>query len=137
MNKVFISCPISLLCATRSSSATLGISPPVASTPVSSGLPCPSRGFLHSLRVLYNILEEEGGGQVHVHDIEGLWGGPSILAGVPQALRDATASSGGYLSFPRLVKGLTQALRAADPQEAATHKKRGEFQTFGKSLGTV
>ncbi|XP_040179440.1 suppressor APC domain-containing protein 2-like isoform X2 [Rana temporaria] len=107
-----------------SSSATLGSPPSVAPTPVSSGLPCPSRGFLRSLRVLYNILEEEGGGQVHVKDIEGLWGGPSILAGVPQALRDATASSGGYLSFPRLVRGLTQALRAADTQEAATPQKK-------------
>ncbi|XP_072285826.1 suppressor APC domain-containing protein 1 isoform X1 [Pyxicephalus adspersus] len=107
------------------SSPTLDTSSSVDPTPVAPGLPCPSRGFLRSLRVLYNILEEEGGGRIHIQDIEGLWGGPSILAGVPQALRDATASSGGYLSFPRLVRGLTQALRIADSQEGATHKKRG------------
>ncbi|KAM8953581.1 suppressor APC domain-containing protein 1 [Pelodytes ibericus] len=100
-------------------------------TPSSSPLPCPSRGFLRSLRVLYHILEEEGGGRVHVQDIEGLWGGPSILSGVPQALRDATASSGGYLSFPRLVKGLTQALRAGETQ---THRKGGRSVARSQSI---
>ncbi|XP_063287474.1 suppressor APC domain-containing protein 2-like [Pelobates fuscus] len=102
--------------------------------PVSSPLPCPSRGFLRSLRVLYHILEEEGGGRVHVQDIEGLWGGPTILSGVPQALRDATASSGGYLSFPRLVKGLTQALRAAEPQDTQTHRRGGKGVTRSQSI---
>ncbi|KAM9326948.1 suppressor APC domain-containing protein 1 [Gastrophryne carolinensis] len=123
MNKVFVSCPTSPLCAPRPSSVPLGTRPSVTPTP--SALPCLSRGFLRSLRVLYGILEEEGGGRVHVEDIEGLWGGPSILAGVPQALRDATATSGGYLSFPRLVKGLLQVLRAVDSQEMVTLRKRG------------
>ncbi|OCT67912.1 suppressor APC domain-containing protein 2 [Xenopus laevis] len=95
------------------------------SVPCPSLQSCPSRGFLHNLRILYRILEEEGGGQVHVQDIENLWAGPSILSCVPQALRDATASSGGYLSFPRLVRGLTQALRAGESQETDTRKKRG------------
>ncbi|XP_044162618.1 suppressor APC domain-containing protein 1 isoform X2 [Bufo gargarizans] len=107
------------------SSTNVGPSPPGAPAPGSTAFPCPSRGFLRSLRILYHILEEEGGGRVHVQDIEGLWGGPSILAGVPQALREATASSGGYLSFPRLVRGLTQALRAGDPQDTAAPRKRG------------
>ncbi|XP_053329029.1 suppressor APC domain-containing protein 2-like [Spea bombifrons] len=115
-----------------SSSPLAPSSSPLA--PSSSPLPCPSRGFLRSLRVLYHILEEEGGGRVHVEDIEGLWGGPSILSGVPQALRDATASSGGYLSFPRLVKGLTQALRATEPQEGRTRQRGGKGVTRSQSI---
>ncbi|XP_068106505.1 suppressor APC domain-containing protein 2-like [Hyperolius riggenbachi] len=125
MNKVLASCPTSPLCTPSPSSAPPVTTSSGAPAPISAGPPCPSRGFIRSLRVLYNILEEQGGGRVHVQDIEGLWGGPSILAGVPQALRDATASSGGYLSFPRLVRGLTQALRAGEPQGTVTHRKRG------------
>ncbi|XP_075690598.1 suppressor APC domain-containing protein 1 [Rhinoderma darwinii] len=125
MSTLLVSCPTSPLCTPSPSSTNVGPSPPGALAPGSTAFPCPSRGFLRSLRILYHILEEEGGGQVHVQDIEGLWGAPSILAGVPQALRDATASSGGYLSFPRLVRGLTQALRAGDPQDTATPRKRG------------
>ncbi|XP_077142052.1 suppressor APC domain-containing protein 2-like isoform X1 [Ranitomeya variabilis] len=125
MRASFVSCPTSPLCNPSPSSSNVGPSLPGALAPGSAAFPCPSRGFLRSLRILYHILEEEGGGRVHVQDIEGLWRGPSILAGVPQALRDATASSGGYLSFPRLVKGLTQALRAGDPQSTAAPRKKG------------
>ncbi|XP_056395876.1 suppressor APC domain-containing protein 1 isoform X1 [Hyla sarda] len=125
MSAMLVSCPTSPLCTPSPSSANVGPFPPGAPAPGSAAFPCPSRGFLRSLRILYHILEEEGGGRVHVQDIEGLWGGPSILAGVPQALRDATASSGGYLSFPRLVRGLTQALRAGDPEDTAPPRKRG------------
>ncbi|XP_066437719.1 suppressor APC domain-containing protein 2-like [Eleutherodactylus coqui] len=125
MSTLSVSRPTSPLCLPSPSSTNVGPSPPSAPAPASTAFPCPSRGFLRSLRILYHILEEEGGGQVHVQDIEELWGGPSILAGVPQALRDATASSGGYLSFPRLVRGLTQALRAGDPSNTAAPRKRG------------
>ncbi|XP_075042694.1 suppressor APC domain-containing protein 1 [Mixophyes fleayi] len=126
MNTMLDSCPTSPLCGpSPSSSSTVGPTPPGAQGPESSPLPCPSRGFLHSLRILYAILEEEGGGRVHVQDIEGLWEGPSSLSRVPQALRDATASSGGYLSFARLVRGLTQALTTGEPQDTATARKRG------------
>ncbi|KAM4697115.1 suppressor APC domain-containing protein 1 [Rhinophrynus dorsalis] len=118
MSSLLLHCP---------SSPPLAPSPSSIPTfaPCSTPLPCPSRGFLRSLRVLYNILEEEGGGRVHVQDIEGLWAGPSILSWVPQALRDVTVSSGGYLSFPRLVRGLTQALRAGEIQEKDTPRRRG------------
>ncbi|KAG8448651.1 hypothetical protein GDO86_015650 [Hymenochirus boettgeri] len=112
---------------------------PYPSTPPSATMPsstatftlspsprcCPSRGFLRSLHILYRILEEEGGGKVHVQDIEGLWAGPSCLSGVPQALRDATATSGGYLSFQRLVQGLLQALSAEESHQTDTKKRRG------------
>lgn len=125
MSTLLVSGPTSPLCTPSPSSTNVGPYPPGAPAPGSTTFPCPSRGFLRSLRILYHILEEEGGGRVHVQDIEGLWGGPSILAGVPQALRDATASSGGYLSFPRLVRGLTQALRASDPQDTAPPRKKG------------
>ncbi|XP_069798833.1 suppressor APC domain-containing protein 1 isoform X2 [Dendropsophus ebraccatus] len=125
MSTMLVSCPSSPLCTPSPSSTNVGPSPPGAPALGPTAFPCPSRGFLRSLRILYHILEEEGGGRVHVQDIEGLWGGPSILAGVPQALRDATASSGGYLSFPRLVRGLTQALRAGDPQDTAAPRKKG------------
>ncbi|XP_026576214.1 suppressor APC domain-containing protein 1 [Pseudonaja textilis] len=96
--------------------------PPIAEDP-----PPPPRGprlprpFLRSLRVLFEILDDQRRGTVHISEIESRWGrggcgvvapqeDQEIPAGVLQALQRVAEPCGGFLSFPRLVAGLSIAL---------------------------
>ncbi|XP_040180395.1 suppressor APC domain-containing protein 2 [Rana temporaria] len=69
------------------------------------GLP---RAFLHSLRTLFDILDDERRGYVHIHEIETRWRGADtreLPPGVLQCLRKV-APPNGYLTFDRFVLGL-------------------------------
>ncbi|XP_077868657.1 uncharacterized protein LOC144359395 [Saccoglossus kowalevskii] len=73
------------------------------------GLP---RSFVSSLRILFDVLDEEGKGMVHLSDIESRWQGDGIQelpSGVLEALRKVTPKN-GYLSFERFCAGLKIAL---------------------------
>ena len=67
--------------------------------------------FLSSLRVLFDILDEERTGYVRVGDIESRWnnGVAGLPKGIPEALHKVTPPS-GKLSFDRFVAGLKIAL---------------------------
>ncbi|XP_078502163.1 suppressor APC domain-containing protein 2-like isoform X2 [Lissotriton helveticus] len=84
-----------------------------------------SRAFVRSLRTLFNILDDQRTGSVHLSEIESRWGrrggnewpqakeggGDALLLPVVlDSLRQVAAPCGGYLSFPRLVAGLRIAL---------------------------
>ncbi|XP_034277441.1 suppressor APC domain-containing protein 1 isoform X1 [Pantherophis guttatus] len=115
--------------------------PPIAEDPPPSGPRLP-RPFLHSLRILFEILDDQGKGIVHISEIESRWGrggsgvapqvDQEIPAGVLQALQRVAEPCGGFLSFPRLVAGLRIALLqtedggAAEEEEA--EKGRGAAQ---------
>lgn len=82
------------------------------------GPECPElpSGFLQSLRPLFDIMDAEQRGSVHVLEIESRWrsgggcgGAPALPPGVVQCLRGAAPAS-GYLTFDRLVAGLRSAL---------------------------
>ncbi|XP_072309197.1 suppressor APC domain-containing protein 2 [Eucyclogobius newberryi] len=64
------------------------------------GLP---KAFLHSLRTLFDILDDSGRGYVHISEIESRWQGADT--GVLGCLRTA-APPHGCLSFQRFVAGL-------------------------------
>ncbi|XP_062929952.1 suppressor APC domain-containing protein 2 [Mobula hypostoma] len=76
------------------------------------------RGFLHSLRTLFDIMDDERRGSVHVLEIESRWrrggAGQALPPGVLQCLRRAAPAS-GYLTFERLVAGLRSALLSPGP----------------------
>ncbi|XP_028575673.1 suppressor APC domain-containing protein 1 isoform X1 [Podarcis muralis] len=107
--------------------------------------PPPARGtrlprpFLRSLRTLFEILDDQRSGTVHVSEIESRWGrggcgvsppGDSercpLPGGVLQALQQVAEPCGGYLSFPRLVAGLRIALLRAEEEEEKEVEKAGE-----------
>ncbi|KAJ6652942.1 hypothetical protein lerEdw1_010300 [Lerista edwardsae] len=88
------------------------------------------RPFLRSLRTLFEILDDQRNGTVHLSEIESRWGhggsGVSpreekercqLPAGVLQALQQVAEPCGGYLSFPRLVAGLRIALLRAEEED--------------------
>uniref|UniRef100_A0ABM5FIG7 Suppressor APC domain-containing protein 1 n=1 Tax=Pogona vitticeps TaxID=103695 RepID=A0ABM5FIG7_9SAUR len=117
--------------------------PPLPTNPEN---PAPSLGtrlprpFLHSLRTLFEILDDQRSGTIHVSEIESRWGrGGSgvrpqgdqeraqLPSGVLQALQQVAEPCGGYLSFPRLVAGLRIALlRAEEEEDRAEAEKAGE-----------
>ncbi|KAK7895197.1 hypothetical protein WMY93_020522 [Mugilogobius chulae] len=69
------------------------------------GLP---KAFLHSLRTLFDILDDSGRGFVHISEIESRWQGADtrdLPAGVLGCLRRVTPPH-GCLSFERFVAGL-------------------------------
>ncbi|XP_033846286.1 suppressor APC domain-containing protein 2 [Periophthalmus magnuspinnatus] len=69
------------------------------------GLP---KAFLHSLRTLFDILDDSGRGYVHISEIESRWQGAGtqdLPAGVLGCLR-RVAPPHGCLSFERFVAGL-------------------------------
>ncbi|XP_071981567.1 suppressor APC domain-containing protein 2 isoform X2 [Engystomops pustulosus] len=69
------------------------------------GLP---RAFLHSLRTLFDILDDERRGYVHIAEIESRWRGADtreLPPGVLQCLRKV-APPDGFLTFERFVVGL-------------------------------
>ncbi|XP_050776863.1 suppressor APC domain-containing protein 1 [Gopherus flavomarginatus] len=98
--------------------------PPAAPEDPALGLaPRLPRSFLRSLRTLFEILDEQRHGAVHLSEIESRWGrgGPGLSPpggaqhehlppGVLPALQQVAGPSGGFLSFPRLVAGLRIAL---------------------------
>ncbi|GCC21443.1 hypothetical protein chiPu_0019915 [Chiloscyllium punctatum] len=78
------------------------------------------RSFLHSLRTLFDILDQEGRGSVELREIESRWPGEgrreaALPPGLMGCLRRAAAPS-GRLTFPRLLAGI----RAALQQEAGS-----------------
>ncbi|XP_072405977.1 suppressor APC domain-containing protein 2-like isoform X2 [Chiloscyllium punctatum] len=78
------------------------------------------RSFLHSLRTLFDILDQEGRGSVELREIESRWPGEgrreaALPPGLMGCLRRAAAPS-GRLTFPRLLDGI----RAALQQEAGS-----------------
>ncbi|XP_032067371.1 suppressor APC domain-containing protein 2-like [Thamnophis elegans] len=109
--------------------------PPIAEDPPPSGPRLP-RPFLQSLRILFEILDDQRQGTVHISEIESRWGrggsgvAPSgdhqeIPAGVLQALQRVAEPCGGFLSFPRLVAGLRIALLQAEGEGAAEAEAEG------------
>lgn len=93
------------------------------------------RPFLRSLRTLFEILDDQRSGTIHISEIESRWGrgGSGVTpqggkeqcqlpAGVLQALQQVAEPCRGYLSFPRLVAGLRIALIRAEEEE----EKAGE-----------
>ncbi|KAF7236198.1 Suppressor APC domain-containing protein 2 [Varanus komodoensis] len=96
------------------------------------------RPFLRSLRTLFEILDDQQSGTIHVSEIESRWGrgGSGVTAqgdrercqlpaGVLQALQQVAEPCGGYLSFPRLVAGLRIALLRAEEEEEAEKAREG------------
>ncbi|XP_072344189.1 suppressor APC domain-containing protein 2 isoform X1 [Scyliorhinus torazame] len=70
------------------------------------------RGFLHSLRTLFDILDDERRGSVHILEIESRWqdgSGRALPPGVLQCLRRVAPAS-GYLTFHSFVSGLRSSL---------------------------
>ncbi|XP_051522543.1 suppressor APC domain-containing protein 2-like isoform X1 [Myxocyprinus asiaticus] len=73
------------------------------------GLP---NAFLHSLRTLFDILDDGRRGYVHISEIESRWRGAEardLPAGVVESLRRVTPHH-GCLSFERFVAGLRNSL---------------------------
>ncbi|XP_051893254.1 suppressor APC domain-containing protein 2 isoform X2 [Pristis pectinata] len=89
------------------------------------------RGFLQSLRTLFDILDDERRGSVHVLEIESRWrrggAGQALPPGVLQCLRRAAPAS-GYLTFERLVAGLRSALLSPGPGGGPEPGHSGEWK---------
>lgn len=84
----------------------------MATSPHKSTLDGLPKQFVSSLRVLFNILDEERTGYVKVGDIESRWEGSDVAglpSGVLEALRKVTPPS-GKITFERFVGGLKIAL---------------------------
>lgn len=107
------------------------------------GLP---KAFLHSLRTLFDILDDAGRGYVHISEIESRWQGADtrdLPGGVLGCLRRVTPPH-GCLTFERFVAGLRysmlnpenssqyRAQAAVHPQQA--HQKPAPLSTC--SVGT-
>ncbi|XP_060094213.1 suppressor APC domain-containing protein 1 isoform X2 [Heteronotia binoei] len=99
------------------------------------------RPFLRSLRTLFEILDDQRSGTIHISEIESRWGrgGSGVTpqgdkercqlpAGVLQALQQVAEPCGGYLSFPRLVAGLRIALVRAEEEEEKARESTGVQQ---------
>lgn len=99
------------------------------------GLP---KAFLHSLRTLFDILDDGKKGYVHISEIESRWQGADtrdLPGGVLECLRRVTPSH-GCLTFERFVAGLrysmlnpdnnnhVKAQAAVQPQQAHPHSKQ-------------
>ncbi|XP_041049622.1 suppressor APC domain-containing protein 2 isoform X1 [Carcharodon carcharias] len=99
--------------------------------PFPQGLP---RGFLHSLRTLFDILDDGRRGSVHILEIESRWQGGSGQAlppGVLQCLRRVAPAS-GYLTFDRFVSGLRSSLLSPGRSRSPGH--RGEAAAHNKGV---
>ncbi|XP_042304120.1 suppressor APC domain-containing protein 2-like [Sceloporus undulatus] len=106
------------------------------------------RSFLRSLRTLFEILDDQRNGTVHISEIECRWrrGDSAVTpqgdkercqlpSGVLQALQQVAEPCGGYLSFPRLVAGLRIALLRAEEEEDEAEKAAGEGVGGGQAGG--
>lgn len=71
-----------------------------------SGLP---KAFLHSLRTLFDILDDGRRGFVHISEIESRWRGAETPPGVLESLR-RVAPHHGCLTFDRFVSGLRNSM---------------------------
>ncbi|XP_075690238.1 suppressor APC domain-containing protein 2 isoform X1 [Rhinoderma darwinii] len=84
--------------------------------PSTQGLP---RAFLHSLRTLFDILDDQRRGYVHIQEIETRWRGADTRAlppGVLLCLRKV-APADGYLTFERFVLGLRTSMLNSQNRE--------------------
>ncbi|XP_065140060.1 suppressor APC domain-containing protein 2 [Paramisgurnus dabryanus] len=110
------------------------------------GLP---KAFLHSLRTLFDILDDGRRGYVHVSEIESRWRGAEtrdLPAGVLESLR-RVAPHHGCLTFDRFVAGLRNSMLNPEnnsPAPASTHQQRpkppnnpseGKVRPLGPSNG--
>ncbi|XP_049415993.1 suppressor APC domain-containing protein 2 isoform X1 [Epinephelus fuscoguttatus] len=83
------------------------------------GLP---KAFLHSLRTLFDILDDAGRGYVHISEIESRWQGADtrdLPGGVLNCLRRVTPPH-GCLTFERFVAGLRYSM--LNPEHSAHFK---------------
>lgn len=71
-----------------------------------AGLP---KAFLHSLRTLFDILDDGRRGYVHISEIESRWRGAETPPGVLESLR-RVAPHHGCLTFERFVSGLRNSM---------------------------
>ncbi|KAA0716203.1 Suppressor APC domain-containing protein 2 [Triplophysa tibetana] len=71
-----------------------------------AGLP---KAFLHSLRTLFDILDDGRRGYVHISEIESRWRGAETPPGVLESLR-RVAPYHGCLTFERFVSGLRNSM---------------------------
>lgn len=81
-----------------------------------NGLP---KAFLHSLRTLFDILDDAGRGYVHISEIESRWQGADtrdLPGGVLSCLRRVTPPH-GCLTFERFVAGLRYSM--LNPENSA------------------
>ncbi|KAM8828641.1 suppressor APC domain-containing protein 2 isoform 2-T2 [Spinachia spinachia] len=87
------------------------------------GLP---RAFLHSLRTLFDILDDGGRGYVHISEIESRWQGADTRAlpgGVLGCLRRVTPPH-GCLTFERFVAGLRCSMLNPEHSAAARQPRK-------------
>ncbi|XP_067829790.1 suppressor APC domain-containing protein 2-like [Heptranchias perlo] len=92
---------------------------------------CLPRAFQLSLRTLFDILDQEGRGSVHVQEIESRWREegsrePALPAGLMPCLRRVAAPS-GQLTFPRLLDGIRTALHE-EPETQSLRSGPGQEQ---------
>ncbi|XP_072286180.1 suppressor APC domain-containing protein 2 isoform X2 [Pyxicephalus adspersus] len=96
------------------------------------GLP---RAFLHSLRTLFDILDDERRGYIHIHEIETRWRGTDtreLPPGVLHCLRKV-APPDGYLTFDRFVFGLrTSMLNSQNRENCHMGAPRDPAKVLGK-----
>ncbi|KAM5146872.1 suppressor APC domain-containing protein 2 [Mantella aurantiaca] len=96
------------------------------------GLP---RAFLHSLRTLFDILDDERRGYVHIREIEIRWRGADtreLPPGVLHCLRKV-APPDGYLTFDRFVLGLrTSMLNSQNRENCQMGAPRAPAKAHGK-----
>ncbi|MEQ2280451.1 hypothetical protein AMECASPLE_020051 [Ameca splendens] len=93
------------------------------------GLP---KAFLHSLRTLFDILDDERRGYVHISEIESRWRGAEtreLPGGVLSSLRRVTPPH-GCLTFERFVAGLRYSMLNPEnsshfKSQAAVHPQQG------------
>ncbi|XP_017291217.1 suppressor APC domain-containing protein 2 [Kryptolebias marmoratus] len=89
------------------------------------GLP---KAFLHSLRTLFDILDDSGRGYVHISEIESRWQGADtreLPGGVLGCLRRVTPPH-GCLTFERFVAGLRYSM--LNPENSAHFKAQAAVQ---------
>ncbi|XP_041667342.1 suppressor APC domain-containing protein 2 isoform X2 [Cheilinus undulatus] len=97
------------------------------------GLP---KAFLHSLRTLFDILDDAGRGYVHISEIESRWQGADtrdLPGGVLNCLRRVTPPH-GCLTFERFVAGLRYSMLNPENSQhfkaqAAVHPQQAPKQT--------
>lgn len=91
------------------------------------GLP---KAFLHSLRTLFDILDDGKRGYVHISEIESRWQGAEtqdLPGGVLESLRRVTPPH-GCLTFERFVSGLRSSVLNPDKAQASNHSQKQHFQ---------
>lgn len=92
---------------------------PIETEYSTDGLP---KAFLHSLRTLFDILDDNGRGYVHISEIESRWQGADtrdLPGGVLPCLRRVTPPH-GCLTFERFVAGLRYSM--LNPENSAHFK---------------